>query len=54
VPRSTGAEITRPAVSAATSACSSAISVPVARMKRAIGCSTAATAETATVGGVAG
>ena len=39
------------AVSAATSACSSAISVPVARMKRAIGCSVAATADTSTGAG---
>ena len=46
VPRSIGVATTRPAVSAATSACSSAVSVPVARMKRAIGCSTAATGAT--------
>jgi hypothetical protein len=32
VPRSIGVDTTRPAVSAATSACSSATSVPVARM----------------------
>ena len=50
VPRSTGAAITRPGVSAATSACSSAISVPVARMKRAMGCSTASTGDTDTGG----
>src|SRR2546430_7523300 len=54
VPRSTGAPTTRPVVSAATSACSSAISVPVARMKRATGCSTAATGAASTVVGVAG
>ena len=54
VPRSIGAETTRPAVSAATSACSSAISVPVARMKRAIGRSVAATAATCTTAGAFG
>ena len=53
-PRSIWRATTRPAVSAATSACSSAISVPVARMNRAIGCSLAATGETATTGGDAG
>jgi len=53
VPRSTGAETTRPAVSAATSACSSAINVPVARMNRAIGRSTAAAAATEMRGGAA-
>ena len=50
-PRSMFAATTRPAVSAATSACSSAISDPVARMKRAIGRSMAATADTDTTGG---
>ena len=54
VPRSTGVAMTRPAISAATSACSSAIRLPVARMKRAIGCSTAATGETATALGASG
>src|SRR5207244_2232677 len=54
VPRSIGAETTRPAVSAATSACSSAISVPVPRMKPAIGCSVAATAATSTTTGALG
>jgi len=36
VPRSTGVPMTRPAVSAATSACSSAASDPVTRRKRSI------------------
>jgi ATP-dependent DNA helicase RecQ len=40
-PGSVEQETTRPAISAATSASSCAISVPEARMKRAIGCSTA-------------
>ena len=48
VPRSTGVETTRPPVSAATSACSSAVSVPVTRMKRAIGCSVTAAGDTDT------
>ena len=41
IPRSTGVATTRPAISAATSASSCAMSVPLARMKRVIGCSTA-------------
>src|SRR5436190_3588532 len=40
VPRSTGVATTRPATSAETSACSSAVSVPVAETKREIGFST--------------
>jgi len=51
LPRSIGVATTRPAVSAATDACSSATRVPVARMWRVIGCETAATGATATLGG---
>ena len=51
VPRSTGVATTRPAISAATSACSSAVRLPVARMNRAIGCSMAATGSTCHGGG---
>ena len=47
LPRSTGVATTRPAISAATSACSSAVSVPVTATNRVIGRSTAAAVATA-------
>src|SRR5215471_18382885 len=51
VPRSTGVPTTRPPISAATSACSSAESEPVTRRKRSMGCDLTVAACTATGAG---